>query len=73
MESDHLIPNRSTAERGVLTIKEVADELRLSNATVYRLMADRRLSFLQLGGARRVTRDQLDAFITTIRVEAVAS
>ena len=64
---------RSDTEHRVLTIDEVALELRVSEATVYRLMRRGRLAFVALGRRRRVTRAQLDAFIEAATVEGVAS
>lgn len=63
--------NASQAARGLLTVPEIAEEPRLSRASIYRAMDERRLAFLQLGRRRRVTREQLDAFIAASVVEAI--
>jgi excisionase family DNA binding protein len=57
-----------------MTIKEVADELHVSEATVYRLMKNGKLGFIRAStgdrsGRRLVGEDQLEAFIARSRVD----
>lgn len=48
----------------LLTIGEVAGELRISDTAVYRLIADGRMPHVRVGTRRYlITRDQLNSFI----------
>lgn len=53
-----------TAEH-YLTVAEVADELRVSKMTVYRLVNDRELPSVRIGRSVRVRRADLDAYLAT--------
>ena len=50
-------------EIGVLTVKEVAKFLRLSNSVVYELVRTRQLPAMRFGGRIRMTRRQLVAYM----------
>jgi excisionase family DNA binding protein len=55
-----------------LTVREVADRLRVSPATVYHLCARRRLPHVRVGargGAIRVREQDLHAFLDSCQVE----
>lgn len=56
-------PGGSGAAARFLTVAEVADLLRLSRMTVYRLVADGELPALRVGKSYRVPQSALDAFI----------
>lgn len=61
-------------ESNVYTIDQVAEALRLSRPSIYRLMADRRLGYVQFGErGRRVLGSQLEAFLERSRREAVTA
>lgn len=62
-------------ETALLTIPEVARELRVTRATVYRYFASGELKRVRLGakGHFRVERAEVDAFIERNRHEAAAS
>jgi excisionase family DNA binding protein len=64
-----------TTEPALLTIPEVARELRVSRATVYRYFADGDLKRVRLGakGHWRVERAEVDAFIERNRHDKAAS
>jgi len=48
----------------ILTVPEVADELRISETAVYRLIANKHLNAVNAGVRRRVvSREELDEFI----------
>ena len=47
----------------VLTPEQVADELQLSPATVYRLIRSRKLAATRIGRVYRIPREELDAFM----------
>jgi excisionase family DNA binding protein len=58
----------STAEALVLTITEATTRARLSRASLYRAMDEKRLRFLKYGTRRLIAKDDLDAFIESLRV-----
>ena len=49
--------------RGLMTAREVQDELRISRATVDRLFAAGELSSFKVRGLRRVRREDLERFV----------
>jgi len=51
----------------LLTIREACDRLKLSRASLYRLIQRGELPTVRIGRARRVIREDLDRFITTLR------
>ena len=70
---------RFNAQKGVdealvvktlLTIPAVAEELKVSRSTVYRLISARELPTVQVRGCRRVTRTALDRYITGLERSA---
>jgi excisionase family DNA binding protein len=59
----------------VLTVKEVAERLRVSSSTVYNLVEEGRISCHRIGKGRgciRFTEEQVEAFLQSCRVEAGA-
>jgi excisionase family DNA binding protein len=56
-------------EKLLLTIPEVADALCLGRSKVYELLSSGAIESVQVGRARRVPRDALDAFVTRLRNE----
>jgi excisionase family DNA binding protein len=54
----------------LLTIKEVANELSISRSSVYRLIAQGRISTVTILGKKRVTRKSLERFITDLERES---
>jgi excisionase family DNA binding protein len=57
--SKHYFPLPS----GALTIKEAADYLRISEASVWRLLKDKQLRRVRIGGRTVIRRMDLDAFL----------
>jgi excisionase family DNA binding protein len=53
-----------------LTVQEVADVLRVSTMTVYRLIKNGELGAVRVGKAYRVREDDLDAFIANQYTQA---
>ena len=53
-----------------LTVAEVADLLRVSAMTVYRLIEAGELRALRVGKAFRINEDDLDAFLSTRYTQA---
>jgi len=49
----------------LLTVSEVANELRISTPTVYRLIRERQLKARKFRGSYRVERKELEAFLKT--------
>ena len=48
----------------VMTVKEVADYLRVNQRTVYRLAVDKRLPAFKVGATWRFRRAEIDAWIS---------
>ncbi|MCC5949689.1 MAG: helix-turn-helix domain-containing protein [Nitriliruptoraceae bacterium] len=63
-EQDPPIPGR------LLTVAEVADALRVSNMTVYRLINAGQLAALRIGKNYRIRMHDLDAFLADGEVSA---
>lgn len=53
----------------MLTVRDVAERLRLSPSKVYELVAGRVLEHHKIGGAIRVSEAQLDALLETTKRE----
>ena len=60
----------SLVAKELLTVNAVADELKVSRSTVYRLIAARELHTVQVRGCRRVSRTALDRYITGLERSA---
>lgn len=52
--------------RLTLTVPEVAEELRLSDRTVWKLIRDGKLPSVKVGGGRRIVREALDTYIASL-------
>ena len=50
-------------ESTVLTVSEVATQLRIGRTTAYRLISSRELPSIKIGAARRVTRVALEQYV----------
>jgi len=48
---------------GVLTVAEVAEQLRISDESVYRLVRTGRLHSVRIGGLWRIPQESLDRFL----------
>jgi excisionase family DNA binding protein len=55
----------------LLTVNEVADLLRVSRMTVYRLIKEGELKALRVGRNYRLREDDVDAYLTTRYHEAI--
>lgn len=62
---------KSGVEQPLLTVAEVADILRVSNMTIYRLIRSGTLPALRIGKNYRVRRSDLDAYLQSesVRVD----
>lgn len=56
----------SSLIESVMTVKEVADYLRVNQRTVYRLAVERRLPGFKVGAIWRFKRDDIDHWIGTV-------
>lgn len=52
-----------TESHRLLTVNEVAEQFRLSRATIYRLLNSGQLTCLQIGSRKRFRPDHLEAFL----------
>lgn len=53
----------SNSESGILTIKEVAENLKVTERTIYRLAAAKKIPGFKLGGMWRFRRSDLDEWV----------
>lgn len=56
-----------------MTLPEVAQLLRTSKTSIYRLVEARRLPFFRLGGTLRFARQEVEAFLAARHVPAIES
>lgn len=56
------MPNR-TNEDGILTIREVAAYLKVTERTIYRLAAEKKIPAFKVGGTWRFPRSEIDEWI----------
>ena len=52
----------------LLTIREVADRLSISQSLAYRLVAEGKIRAYRIGGAVRVSEDQLSEYLSSCEV-----
>ena len=65
-----LAPTRFTHAR-LLTVNEVADLLRVSRMTVYRLIKEGQLKALRVGRSYRLREDDVDEYLSARYTEAI--
>lgn len=53
----------SQVEGGILTIREVADYLKVTDRTIYRLAAAKQMPAFKIGGSWRFSRQDIDSWI----------
>lgn len=53
----------NTIEGGILTIKEIADYLKVTERTIYRLAAAKQMPAFKIGGSWRFSRQDIDGWI----------
>ena len=54
----------NTSESGILTIKEVAEYLKVTERTIYRLAAAKKIPAFKVGGSWRFSRADIDRWIS---------
>jgi excisionase family DNA binding protein len=65
-------PNRAVRSRmdsDIMTIREIAEYLKLTEKTAYRLTAEGKIPGFKVGGAWRFKRSDIDAWIETKKTE----
>ena len=63
--------SRSTSEGEILTIKQVADYLKVTERTIYRLAAAKKIPAFKVGGSWRFSRADIDIWIKQQSMEAI--
>jgi excisionase family DNA binding protein len=53
----------NTGDSGILTIREVADYLKVTERTIYRLAAAKKIPAFKVGGGWRFSRPDIDLWI----------
>lgn len=63
----HLIgsPMSNNSENGILTIKDVAEYLKVTERTIYRLAASKKIPCFKVGGMWRFRQADIDDWIAT--------
>ncbi len=61
----------STSEGGILTIKQVADYLKVTERTIYRLAAVKQIPAFKVGGSWRFSRADIDSWIKQQSMEGL--
>ncbi|MBW8067606.1 MAG: helix-turn-helix domain-containing protein [Ferrovum sp.] len=61
----------STSESEILTIKQVADYLKVTERTIYRLAADKKIPAFKVGGTWRFSRADIDNWIKQKSMEGL--
>ena len=56
---------KKTNEVAILTIKELAEYLKVAEKTIYRLIAAKKIPAFKVGGAWRFRKSDIDAWIVT--------
>ena len=62
----------NTIEGGILTIKEIAEYLKVAERTIYRLAAAKQMPAFKIGGSWRFSRQDIDGWIKRQTAEALA-
>lgn len=62
----------SAVEGGILTIREVADYLKVTERTIYRLAAAKQMPAFKIGGSWRFSRQDIDSWIQRQTAETLA-
>jgi len=61
----------SAVEGGILTIREVADYLKVTERTIYRLAAAKQMPAFKIGGSWRFSRQDIDSWIKQQSMEGL--
>lgn len=63
--------SKSTSEGEILTIKQVADYLKVTERTIYRLAAAKQIPAFKVGGSWRFSRADIDSWIKQQSMEGL--
>jgi excisionase family DNA binding protein len=63
----------STSEGEILTIKQVADYLKVTERTIYRLAAAKKIPAFKVGGTWRFSRPDIDRWIKHQSMEGLST
>lgn len=63
----------NTIEGGILTIKEIADYLKVTERTIYRLAAAKQMPAFKIGGSWRFSRQDIDSWIKQQSTECLST
>ena len=63
--------SKSTHEGEILTIKQVADYLKVTERTIYRLAAAKKIPAFKVGGTWRLSRADIDNWIKQQSMESL--
>lgn len=63
-EGGSSVANERPARSGFLTVAEVAELLRVSNMTVYRLINAGQMNAVRVGRSYRITEDEVDRYVS---------
>ena len=63
--------SKSTSEGEILTIKQVADYLKVTERTIYRLAAAKQIPAFKVGGSWRFSRADIDSWIKRQSMEGL--
>ena len=66
-----IIMSNSTTEGEILTIREVADYLKVTERTIYRLAAAKQIPAFKVGGSWRFSRADIDSWIKQQSMEGL--
>ena len=61
----------NTIEGGILTIKEIAEYLKVTERTIYRLAAAKQMPAFKIGGSWRFSRQDIDGWIKQQSMEGL--
>ena len=61
----------SAGDGGILTIREVADFLKVTERTIYRLAAAKQMPAFKIGGSWRFSRQDIDSWIKQQSMDSV--
>lgn len=61
----------NTIEGEILTIKEIADYLKVTERTIYRLAAAKQMPAFKIGGSWRFSRQDIDGWIKQQSMEGI--
>jgi len=73
MTTNSMLESKEIQGSGMVLLKpaEAAQYLKLSRVTLYRLVEKRTLPFYRVGGSLRLSRKDLDEYLSSHRIESI--